>query len=200
MALTVPNAGTFALSQTDMPKDKTRRKVGEALVALIEETGMMPDAQSVADRAGIGRRTLFRYFDGQAELEVETARVMRQIATERLPLPKPVGDLDERIKKLVSHRAELYELITPVRRFLDAARSRGNSEIDELIDEARKLLRKNLTEILGNITQGNRRKIDAADIITSWEVWRAIREGQNKSINEARRQMENMLLLVISAD
>lgn len=183
-----------------MPKDKTRRKVGEALVALIEETGMMPDAQSVADRAGIGRRTLFRYFDGQAELEVETARVMRQIATERLPLPKPVGDLDERIKKLVSHRAELYELITPVRRFLDAARSRGNSEIDELIDEARKLLRKNLTEILGNITQGNRRKIDAADIITSWEVWRAIREGQNKSINEARRQMENMLLLVISAD
>ncbi|MGV1791940.1 TetR/AcrR family transcriptional regulator [Rhizobium sp. A37_96] len=178
--------------------DENRARIGMALLQLVRETGAMPDVETVARRAGVGRRTVFRYFDGRAALELETAQRMRSWITEDLPLPQPVGDVGTRMNALLSHRARLYETVTPVRRFLDAARSRGNVALDEFIDGARRMLRANLMSMLADELRDRPEAADALDVATSWETWRALREGQNCSIKEAERRMGWLVRAIIA--
>lgn len=170
-----------------------QRRVGEALVALIVESGRMPDVSTVARRAGVGRRSLFRYFDGVQALEVETARAMRGMFTELVPLPVPRGSFDERLTALVRHRAALYERITPVRRFLDAARARGNAQLATIIDEGRAALRSSLRSMLAPELRARPALLRAAEVVTSWEAWCALREGLACSVATSRREVTRLL-------
>lgn len=164
-----------------------RQQVSEALVALIVEQGRMPTVEEVAARAGVSRRSVFRYFDGVEALEVETARVMRALMTERVPLPTADGPLTERLAVLVRHRAQLYERITPVRRFLDAARHRGNSAFDGFIEDGQRLLREHLQSLVAPELASDPGPLPVLELLTSWEAWVALRGGQRRTIPEAEQ-------------
>ena len=43
--------------------ERSRRPIVEALFALVGEGVLQPTAQQVADRAGVGIRTVFRHFE-----------------------------------------------------------------------------------------------------------------------------------------
>jgi len=173
--------------------EEGRRRVGEALVALVRERGILPDVATVAARAGVGRRTVFRYFDGVGALELETARVMRRLVTEQHPLPLPEGDLACRLDALLRHRADLYEWVTPVRLLLDAARTRGNAGVEEFIDEARRMLRANLRAMLADELLAQPHARIGLELATSWEAWHALRRGQKCSVARARREIERIV-------
>lgn len=179
--------------------DEGRRRVSEALVALVVETGVMPDVAAVARRARVGRRSVFRYFDGVEGLEVETAREMRRTFTERVPLPEPAGSFEARLAALALHRGDLYEAITPVRRFLDAARVRGNPPIDAIVDEGRAALRAHLCRMLAPELERHPGALAGADLATSWEGWRALREGQGLSVARARAEIIRVLQALFAA-
>ena len=178
--------------------ERGRQAVSDALVELIAETGAMPDISLVARRAGVGRRSVFRYFDGVGALELETGRAMRRLFTERVPLPGPRGALPQRLDALVRHRARLYELLTPVRRFLDGARARGRPEIDALVDEGRHVLRAHLRTMLMPELAANPQALVGLDLVTSWEAWRALREGSKLPVPAARRELRRLLGLLIA--
>jgi AcrR family transcriptional regulator len=178
---------------------KGRRRVSEALVALVVASGRMPSVEEVAARAGVGRRSVFRYFDGVGALEVETARAMRALMTERVPLPAPLGSLDRRLAALVRHRARLYERIGPVRRFLEAARQRGNTAFDGFIDDGRRVLRENLEGVLEPELAGRPGLLPALELLTSWEAWVALREGQRRSPAAAQRVLREAISAVVAA-
>lgn len=170
-----------------------QRRVSEALVALIVETGTMPDLSAVARRAGVGRRSIFRYFDGVRALELETARVMRRMFTERVPLPVATGGFETRLEALVRHRANLYEHIAPVRRFLEAARARGNAKLATIIDEGRAAVRASLRSMLASELAARPELFRAAEVITSWEAWCALRDGLACSVAAARLEVKRLL-------
>lgn len=190
--------------QADTPDGRARRalrgrqRVSEALVSLIAARGRMPTVEEVAERAGVGRRSVFRYFDGVEALETETAHAMRALITERVPPPDPRGTLEERLTRLVRHRERLYEHITPVRRFLDAARLRGNEAFDTLIDDGRRLLREHLVRMLAPELTRQPGVLPAVELLTSWEAWVALREGQRRSASKARHILHDTLRAMLT--
>jgi AcrR family transcriptional regulator len=178
--------------------DDGRKRVGAALLALVSETGRIPDIESVAQHAGVSRRSVFRYFDGVGALELETARLMRTLVTERHPLPEARGNVKERVRTLIEHRASLYETITPIRKFLDAARYGGNADIDAFVDGARRLLKAHLKTMFARELIAHPERLSGLDLVTSWEGWRVLREGQRHSIKQAKVEMANVLHILLS--
>lgn len=176
-----------------------RRRVGAALLDLVREQGALPEVAEVARRAGVGRRTVFRYFDGVGALELETARMMRAQITAEHPLPAMTGDLDARLGALVRHRSVLYEWVTPVRRFLDAARAKGNPALDRFVDGARVLLRAQVRQALAPELAGRPGLLLPLEVVTSWETWHTLRRGHRCSVARARREVEGMVRALLAA-
>ena len=96
---------------------RNRDAVVEALFACYLEGNFRPNAQEIAERSGVSRRSVFRYFDDLEDLQrsaivLHFARVAHLVA-----LP---GDLDAplctRVEQISEHRARLYHAITPVSR------------------------------------------------------------------------------------
>lgn len=179
--------------------DATRLKVGEALADLVAETGSLPDIDTIARRAQVGRTSVFRYFDGVQALEIELARYLRSVLVERFPWPKPVGVVGQRLADLVAHRSAFYEHLTPFRLFIDAARTRGNSELDEFIECWRFLVRDNLALMLAPEVANNNCRLDELELISSWGAWRTMRAEQSASIDQACERLQRVLLAVLQS-
>ena len=53
---------------------RSRQIILDAIVSLVEEGNLVPTAQQVARRAGVGLRTVFRHFDDMEALFAEMDR------------------------------------------------------------------------------------------------------------------------------
>lgn len=96
-------------------RDRGRQAVVEAAFALILEGKTQPSAQDVADRAGVSVSSVFRNFDGLADLQGQALGQFRSryshFVTAR---PAPGADLEARIAFLVRHRVRLYDQAGPL--------------------------------------------------------------------------------------
>jgi AcrR family transcriptional regulator len=80
----------------------------DAVMELGREGKVPLTAEMIAERSGVSVASIFRYFDGLDDLQVQAHRRFRQ---QFAPLMRPVtdGSLDERIAGLVGRRLDLYE-------------------------------------------------------------------------------------------
>ena len=95
---------------------RTRRAIIDALLSLIDDGELAPTGRQVAERAGVGLRTVFQHFEDLEALHMEAAtRHIERIA----PLLETVGSDGssvQRVEAMVRVRSKLFERITPVRR------------------------------------------------------------------------------------
>src|SRR3954471_24495625 len=95
---------------------RTREAVIDAVFALVGAGHLQPSIEDVAGRAGVSVRTVFQHFGDREHLfaavgERQTARVVPLLAPVDAALP-----FEERVAAFVAQRAEVYELVTPLRR------------------------------------------------------------------------------------
>jgi AcrR family transcriptional regulator len=173
-----------------------RRKVGEVLFDLVAEHGRLPSVEEVAHRAGVSRRSVYRYFDGVSALEVETAQVMRERLTREVPLPTPNGQVAQRVRALLEHRATLYERVAPVRRYLDQT-APGSKSVARFLEQARSMLRVNLVALFPALARRGGARLAALELSTSWEAWNTLRVAQNLTVAEAKQAMAVMVNLLV---
>ena len=91
--------------------------VVNAILDLYLEGNFRPGAHEVAVRAGLSRRSVFRYFDDLDDLRREA--VAQQFARTQHLLPLPgvgQGPLKRRIEQMATQRARLYEALGPIAR------------------------------------------------------------------------------------
>lgn len=172
--------------------DATRHKVGRALFELVRETGALPDAAAVAARAGVGRRTVFRYFEGSAALEVETARLLSQMLREDLPTPPAEGPLPQRLSAFVTHRCAVYACAEPMRRLIDRARDRGAPELDAFVAEMTQMMRAQLLGMLPELAEPGLppEALTAFELATGFEAWSVLHRSLALQPASIRAQME----------
>jgi AcrR family transcriptional regulator len=176
--------------------ERTRRALAEATIALIEEGDEAPTARRIAERAGVSLRLVFHHFEDvesvlRAAVAVQAERHWSHIE----PVPA-TGELEERVRRIVAQRADLYGAIGQVRR-VAAAIERNSPTVSAELARSRSLLRAQLRTTFspelescdGGSKQSARRLLDALDSATSFETWDVLLR-MGRSAAETRRVVE----------
>lgn len=184
-------------------RERNRNAVADALLDLYQEGVISPGAQDVADRSGVSRRSLFRYFDDMDELcrvaiDRHSARVSHLFAIEDIG----EGPLAARIDRLVHQRTRLFETIAPVARI---ARLRAPFQpiIAEELARSAGLLRAQLArhfapELDGLGPDARNETLAAADVITSFEAFDLMRRVQGQTPDEVAAALRRSLSALLA--
>jgi len=112
-------------------RDRNRQAVVDAAFALIVEGKGAPSAEAVAERAGVSASSIFRNFDGLADLQEQALDQFRERFSHLLQAtPSADADLDDRVEFFVRNRLDLYEQAGPL---MSMARARA-FEHDTLVE------------------------------------------------------------------
>ena len=169
--------------------ERSRESIVEALFELIGEGVLRPTAQQVAERAGVGLRTVFRHF---SDMDTLFAELNEKLIAEVKPLvheTPPAGSVEKRALELARRRAGLFERIAPYMR--SSRVSRWNSPF---LREAHRIfvrrLRSELQRWVPELEDAAPEVADALEIATSFATWNRLRDEQRLSQKRTLAAME----------
>jgi AcrR family transcriptional regulator len=160
--------------------ERSRAAIIEASLNLLEEGILVPTAQQISDRAGVGIRTFFRHFDDMIALFEAVDDSIRN-HYERLILGGDRnGTLEERIDHAIDRHANVYEQIANV--ILSTAAQRWRYDVlRKNYARNQRGLRKDLDNWLPELKDLPQSTREAIDAIASFEMWNRLREHQGQS-------------------
>lgn len=167
-------------------REQNRESVVDALVELFEEGDYTPSSATIAARAGISPRSLFRYFDDVDDLN--RAAIERHIATNR-HLFEPHIDPDlptaDKIAAFVEARIQLHDAVAPGARAARLSAHRSPTVAAQLL-ETRLFLRQQVQRVFAPELGGDRAALlPALDELCSFEAYEFMRHGHRMSRSKA---------------
>ena len=162
----------------------SRTRIVQALLDLVGEGEISPSAEQVALRAQVGLRSVFRHFKDMDSLYSEMSQVIEAEIVKTFYRPHVGETVAERLKDLISRRAGLFERIAPFRRASSTLAHRSSF----LGSEQRRMsagLRKILEDALSPEIIADKVKVEALDLMLSFDSWNRLRRDQNLSPSEA---------------
>lgn len=179
-----------------MRSERSKQAIIDASLALMGEGNLIPTAQQISDRSGVGIRSFFRHFE---DMETLFATIDDQIreTTEALFLGGDRdGTLEERILHAVERRAEGYEVEKNM--ILSTSAQLWRSEtLRKNYARYQRGLRKDLDDWLPELKQLARNQREAVDALASFEMWHRLRYHQGLSKAAAIDVLVVMLKLLI---
>jgi AcrR family transcriptional regulator len=176
--------------------EKSRAAIVDALFELVGEGVLQPTAQQVAERAGVGIRSVFRHFD---DMDGLFAAMDARLRAEAIPLIRAVpaqGTLRERAVAWVERRARLFERIAPWKRSAGIGRWRSEflrAQHALLLRE----LRADLLRSLPEVASAPAALADALDVMTCFETWDRLRSDQRLSRERTQAVVELAVLALL---
>jgi AcrR family transcriptional regulator len=176
--------------------ERSREAIVAALFELVGEGLLQPTAQQVAERAGVGIRSVFRHFD---DMDGLYATMDERLSADARPILREdagAGALRERARALVQRRAKLFERIAPYKRSANVQRWRSDflrSRHANLVRELRADLLRSLPELADEAAE----TLEAIDAFTSFETWDRLRGDQRLSRERAEATLERGLLALL---
>lgn len=184
--------------QRKTPKDRidgrrvrgadNRRRIVDALLALVQSGVVMPSADEVATEAGVGLRTVFRHF---ADMESLYREISERMTLEIMPIvqrPFSSNDWRKRLEELVERRSQVFERLLPFKVAGDAHRH-GSPFLTTEQSAIVKTLREALRNAIGPKTIDDKLRFEALDLMLSFESWRRLRVDQGLSARDSRAVM-----------
>jgi AcrR family transcriptional regulator len=163
--------------------DVSRRRIALAMLELVREGEVEPSADLVAERAGVGRRTVFRLFSDMEGVYREMHAVMVERLTPDFIAPFKGATWRERLDEIVLRRARMFDQMLPIKSASDAHRYRSKflqTEHKKLTRMQRDSLRRVLP---ANVADGE--AFEALDLALSFEAWRRLRQEQGLTAKQA---------------
>jgi AcrR family transcriptional regulator len=166
----------------------SRARIVAAMLALTREGAIPPSAEQVADRAGVGLRTVFRHFQDMESLYREMAGPIAGELRARAQRPFTATTWQERVLELIPRRGAAFEAVAPFRRSSDALRH--NSAVLQAEHAA---LTRALRSILRDlIPKGavDAPTFEALELMLSYEAWTRLRREQALAPSATRRTLD----------
>jgi len=176
--------------------ERSRARMVEAFYELVGEGVLQPTAQQVAERAGVGIRTVFRHFNEMDSLFAEVDARLREQVAPYLVRCAPEGTVVERAAELVAHRAEAFERFAPYMRATRIHRSRSPFLRRGYAAFVRRQ-RAALLECLPELEDASQDLADAIEVATSFELWDRLRGDQRLGAARTRAAMERAVLALV---
>ena len=160
--------------------ERSRKAIIEATLSLMYEGNLIPTAQAIAERAGVGIRSFFRHF---ADMDALFAAVDEQDRDKYEALflrGNRDGTLKERILHAIERRSQGYE--AEKNTLLSTAALLWRSEVLRTnYARYQRGLRKDLDDWLPELKKLSRSRRQAVDAIASFEMWHRLRYHQGLS-------------------
>ena len=176
---------------------RTRDAVVDALLSLLDDGNLRPTAREVAQRAGVSLRSVYVHFDDLDDLFTAAAhqhfeRVRGLI--ERIP---DHGPLEVRLDLFTRQRARIHEASAQVRRAAVLQEPFSNA-LAEVLALARTLSRAEIElvfadEIGRRAGDDRTRAVVELDLLSSASTWETLRVQYDRSADEAREIVADLL-------
>jgi AcrR family transcriptional regulator len=182
--------------------ERTRLRVLEALLQLVEEGVLKPTAQEVAARAGVALRTVYHHFEDVEALRRMALDLQMRRHQQYLTPVDPDAGLEERIRTVARQSRKLFEAVTPIRRAalfdeLHSPEMAGGLRQARLM--RRDFVNRAFAKELSERAAEGRALVDALDAATSWETWHYIRARLDRSAVAAEKTVALTLAALLSS-
>ena len=178
--------------------ERSKQAIIDASLELMEEGILVPTAQLISERAGVGIRSFFRHF---ADMETLFATIEEQQreSTEALFVGGDrAGSLEERILHATERHADGYE--NQKNTILStAAQSWRYQVLRKHYARYQRGLRKDLDDWLPELKQLPRVQREAVDALASFEMWHRLREHQGLSKKQSIEIVVDMISGILHA-
>ncbi len=164
----------------------SQRRIVQAMLELVAEGNIAPSADEVSDRAGVGRRSVFRHFSDMDSLYREMQAILQVQFAAIAEQPFKATQWREQVLELVERRANAFERMAP---YLRAGIFHRHHSPFLREGHARfvAVLRSLLVQRLPAEVARDQVFVDAVDLLTSFEAWHRLRQEQRLSPAQARQ-------------
>ena len=166
--------------QTDGRRQRSeasRERIVQAMLALVAEGDVCPGAESVAARAGVGLRTVFRHFENMEGLYQQISAAVTAELKPMADEPYRAADWAGQLMELVERRAEIFERVMPYKIAGEVHRHQS-AFLDRQAVEFVREQRAALIKLLPAEKQGEPALLEGLDLLLSFESWRRLRNDQ----------------------
>ncbi len=178
---------------------RNHEAIMQALSDLIKETHLPPSIADIAQRAGVGTRTIFRQFEDVETLYQKISeRVLRDVTS--MPFPTaPSGDLEHDLRMLVARRARIFEHITPFRHAGQLVKHQS-AFLQKQNETLTQIFRTALMAVVSpHIGDAACNIIEALDTLLSFEAWDRLRCQQKLNSEQAEHVLADAALVLAKA-
>ena len=172
--------------------ERSKQAIIEAMLAMITEGTLIPTAQQISERAGVGIRSVFRHFEDMESIFVLADETCRERYEDIFLGGNREGTLEQRILHAVEQRAKGYELYGNVILSTLAQRWRF-ATLSKNYGRYQRGLRKNLQDWLPELEGLDPSSREAVHGIASFEFWNRLRDHQGLSKKAAIEVVVKML-------
>lgn len=158
------------------------------MLNLIRETGAVPTAESVAQKANLSLRTVFRHFENKRAKIQAVNDFLTEELFHRFPTPPPGESPD--VELLVDQRARRYEHAMPIRKFVECKKHEEPMIREELIrymERDRLHLARYFEKQLPRDHIESVECLDVIQTITSWNNWVLLRDDLGYSVEKSKK-------------
>ena len=167
----------------------SRGRIVEAMVALTQAGHIPVSAEMVAERAGVGLRTVFRHFSDMDSLYREMSLTIETQFIQGLSEPLTGDTWQERLRELIGRRITNFETVTPFKRAEAAYRHRSRF-LQSDVQRMNTWLRDALIRVLPEAICNDSSRFEVLDLLLSFESWDRLRRDQALSPEQARKALE----------
>lgn len=171
---------------------RTRARILEALLELIDEGRPEPTASQIAERAGVALRSIAQHFNTREQLLAALAE--KHLA--RLPSVEPAdtsGSFEERLVSFVSARTRALETSVAIRQMGRTAEGRWEA-ISSAFKEVGRHRRKELQRVFAaELGKAEAWVLESADATSSGAFWDCLRRTQGLSVKRASAVVQETL-------
>lgn len=185
-------------------RERGRAAVVDAAFELISEGQVPPDVNDLAARSGVSVSSIFRYFDGLADVQVQAMHRFEERFDHLFRLEdRSSGSRSERVHVFVDKRLSLFNEVGVL---LAVARLRGleNSVLAEgnerIAGRLRDQVRHQFESELRSLTHANAAALAGAiDSYTSPQSWELLQSSHTRGQRQTRQAWVTGTLALISA-
>ena len=175
----------------------SRANIIQALLHFVGNNDFSPSASKVAEKAGVGLRTVFRQFDDMESLYREMSDAIEAKVLPIMLEPLEGESWKSRMFSTAERRAKVFEMIMPYR--ISANLKRFQS--DFLLRDYRRMLSLEKTMIetlLPESVRANLIIVHGIDAVLSFQTWRLLRHDHVLPYDEAGAVVKQLLSAVLA--
>ena len=160
--------------------ERSQTAIIEAALALMDEGALVPTAQQIADRAGVGIRSFFRHFADMDSLFLAADEMLISSYEALFEVDNRAGTLSERVARAINLYGNAFDQLRPIILCTQAQLWRS-PKLRENYAWHQKRLRKELELWLPEVAALPKDRREALHAAASFDMWHRLREHQGLS-------------------